>query len=85
MSLAEIFMLLLTVIVVLFIIIFNLILDKSLKYAIIAIAVHSILLFLIRVFWSGHTVTSSIMKSFDILEVIAIVVVAVIFFKKRKS
>ncbi|WP_251519248.1 MULTISPECIES: hypothetical protein [Staphylococcus] len=85
MSLAEIVMLLLTVTVVLFIIIFNLILDKSLKYTIIAMIVHSILLFLIRVFWAGHSVTSSIMKSFDILEVIAIVVVAVVFFKKRKT
>lgn len=67
-------MLILTIMALLYILVFGLILDRPVIYMFIALFVHSILLFSIRYFWKGQPFGNAFTHSFDLLTIIVVII-----------
>ncbi|PHK49055.1 hypothetical protein BTJ66_10535 [Staphylococcus edaphicus] len=78
-------MLILTILVLLFILVFGLILDKPMIYMFIALFIHSTLLFIIRYFWQDKTFGDAFTHSFDLLTIIIVIIFVIYKFNKIKS
>lgn len=75
-------MLILTIIALLYILVFGLILDQPVIHMIIALFIHSILLFNIRYFWKGQSFGNAFTHSFDLLTIIVLIIFVIYKVKK---
>ncbi|VDZ25880.1 Uncharacterised protein [Staphylococcus saprophyticus] len=78
-------MLILTIMALLFILVFVLILDKPVIYLFIALVIHSILLFNIRYFWKGQSFGDAFTYSFDFLTIILVIIFVIYKINKGKT
>ena len=85
MSMPKIVMLILTIIMLLFVFVFGLLLDKPVIYMFIALFVHSTLLFIIRYFWQGKEFGQSFTHSFDLITITIVIIFTILKVQKAKS
>lgn len=78
-------MLILTIMALLFILVFGLILDKSVIYLFITFFIHSILLLNIRYFWKGQSFGDAFTYSFDFLTIIVVIIFVIYKINKGKT
>ena len=85
MSMPKIVMLILTIIMLLFVFVFGLLLDKPVIYMFIALFVHSTLLFIIRYFWQGKEFGQAFTHSFDFITITIVIIFIILKVHKAKS
>ena len=85
MSMPKIVMLILTIIMLLFVFVFGLLLDKPVIYIFIALFVHSTLLFIIRYFWQGKEFGQAFTHSFDLITITIVIIFTILKVQKAKS
>lgn len=85
MSAPTIVMLILTIIMLLFVFVFGLLLDKPVIYMFIALFVHSTLLFIIRYFWQGKEFGQAFTHSFDLITITIVIIFTILKVQKAKS
>ena len=85
MSMPKIVMLILTIIMLLFVFVFGLLLDKPVIYMFIALFVHSTLLFIIRYFWQGKEFGQAFTHSIDLITITIVIIFTILKVQKAKS
>ncbi|MDU0462054.1 hypothetical protein [Staphylococcus ureilyticus] len=85
MSMPTIVMLILTIMMLLFVFVFGLLLDKPVIYMFIALFVHSTLLFIIRYFWQGKEFGQAFTHSFDLITITIVIIFTILKVQKAKS
>ena len=85
MSMPKIVMLILTIIMLLFVFVFGLLLDKPVIYMFIALFVHSTLLFVIRYFWQDKEFGQAFTHSFDFITITIVIIFTILKVQKAKS
>ncbi|MGI2264155.1 MULTISPECIES: hypothetical protein [Staphylococcus] len=85
MSMSNIVMLILTIIMLLFVFVFGLLLDKPVIYMFIALFAHSTFLFIIRYFWQDKEFGEAFTHSFDFITITIVIIFTILKVQKAKS
>lgn len=85
MSMPTTVMLIFTIIMLLFVFVFGLLLDKPVIYMFIALFVHSTLLFIIRYFWQNKGFGEAFTHSFDFITITIVIIFIILKVHKAKS